>query len=56
MTKLNAEQAQEIANQKASRRTLKKRPKMKVSGSSVKKLQNLLVQKGRHRHSLDKEH
>ena len=56
MTKLNAEQAQEIINKKASRRARKKQTKMKVSGSSVKGLQNLIVQKGSSRQPLDKEH
>ena len=55
MTQSKAEHAQEIANKKASRRARKKQPKMKVSGSSVKKLQSLLVQKGSDNKLLDKE-
>lgn len=47
MTLPNAEYAQDIINKKASRRTRKKQPKMKVSGSGVKKLQRLIIRKSK---------
>ena len=47
MTKIDPEKLQEKLEKKVQKRERKKRPKMKVSGSSVKKLKTIIIKKAK---------
>ena len=47
MKKIDLEKLQKEIEKKAEKREKKKKPKMKVSGTSVKKLKEIIIKKGK---------